>query len=256
MHEISNYLHQIISNAGHISNNEEMSEYAEKIESAAYKIDALVTDATITKKDIDIKKDSTKVVDFTKFFGLKVLLVDDVIENINIMKKIFTTLSCHLQSAMSGEEALEIYKGGYTPDIVCMDMIMPGIDGYTTTKELKSLGCEAYFIAISALKNQPHSVVSLFDCWLPKPFKLDHIVGALSGYKTSDATIKNSETYKLGTEISQEVKDELLQLAKEGAYSALNRLILSLEESTSKKFLLLSLKKVDFDSIIKSIVSP
>ena len=255
LHEIGNYLHQIIGSAEHISQSTEMFEYAQKIKSAAYSIDALITDVTVQKLQIDISKSSEKLLDLKKFSGLNVLIVDDVVENIDIMKNIFHTLSCNIASAQSGEEALEVYKSGFVPAIVCMDMVMPGIDGSVTTKELKNLGCNAYFIAISALKNQPNSVVSLFDCWLPKPFTLEHINRALSGYSTSSVKRVVSASYMITDAISAELKEEILSLAKDGAYSELDRVFKTLPDSTNKEFLTTSLKKIDFQSIIKSIVS-
>ncbi|MEA2091388.1 MAG: response regulator [Campylobacterota bacterium] len=255
VHEIGNCLHQIISDAEHIVSNDEMFEYGEKIKTAAYKIDALITDSAIEKQDIDISKNSTNSVDLKQFVGMNVLIVDDVLENIHIMENIFNTLSCNIISAQNGEEALEVFKNGFVPEIVCMDIMMPGIDGPTATKELKKLGCEAYFIAISALKNQPNSVVSLFNCWLPKPFTIEHIIGALAGYKIQTTKEVKSEIYKLDSSIDASVKDELLRLAKNGAYSELNRLISTLKASPSKEFLIKSLKKIDFNAIIKSIVS-
>ena len=256
VHEIGNYLHQIISNSEHIINNKELpTEYAQKIKDAAYSIDALITDSTVEKPKINIKKSNTEMVDFTKFSTLKIMIVDDMIENIQIMENIFNTLSCEIVSAQRGEEALEVFKNGFVPDIVCMDMIMPGLDGFTTTKELKLLGSEAYFIAISALKNQPHEMVSLFDCWLPKPFRLEHIIGALANYESSSYKKIVDDSFKFGTEISQDLKDELLHLAKNGAYSDLKKVISSLKDSPSKEFLNSALHKVDFNLVIKSIVS-
>lgn len=259
LHEIGNYLHQIISNAEQFDHDDKLGEYAVKIKKAAYNIDALITDSTVKKRDVELDGDTTTVIDFTKFSGLNVLIVDDVQENINIMKNIFSTLSCNITTAMSGEKALELFKNGCNPDIVTMDMVMPGIDGSTTTIKLKELGCEAYVIAISALKNQPHEVVSVFDCWLPKPFTREHINGALAGYQTSNKKIKackiSYKFYKLDANISNETKEKLLLLAKNGAYSELERLISSLKDSASKKFLAASLEKVDFQAIINSIVS-
>lgn len=256
VHEIANYLHQIISNAQYIEDNSSSSQYAKKIKSAAYSIDALITDSTVKKPDIQMDKESEKVVDFTKFVGLNVLIVDDLIENIQIMESIFKTLSCNIFTAMSGEEALKLFENGCRPDIVSMDMIMPGIDGAKTTFELKKLGCGAYFIAISALKNQPHDIVSLFDCWLPKPFTSQHINGALSGYHTSKIEKKPDTTFKIKDEISPELKNEIFYLAKNGAYSELCRVIATLQDSSTKKFLNNAIKKIDFNSIINSIVSP
>jgi len=252
--EMSNFLHQIISNAEHIEDNGELSEYAKKIKNAAYGIDALLTDSTVKKSDIKIDKNSN-MVDFSLFSGLNVLIVDDMAENIKIMENIFNTLSCNTSSAMSGEEALDIYKNGFIPDIVSMDMIMPGIDGATTTKELKELGSKAYFIVVSGLKNQPNEIKSLFDCWLPKPFTIEHINGALSSYQNSNKIQIENKVYKI-RDISKDKQDEILYLAKNGAYSELKSTISLLEDSVSKEFLYSALKKVNFDIIIKSIVSP
>ncbi len=250
VHEINNYLHQIISNAEYISQKEETSEYADKIKNAAYSIDAIMTDITVKKLDIGLAQETP---DLGWLKGLNVLIVDDMLENIEIMESIFTTLSCNTLSAQSGEEAIEIFKNGFTPKIVCMDMIMPGIDGSQTTTKLKEMSCSAYFIAISALKNQPNSVVSNFDCWIPKPFTLEHIYGALSDYNTLTLKEKKYKSFKI--DVDDERKMMILYLAKNGKYSELERLINTLQNSPSKEFLSSCLKKIDFNSIINSIVS-
>lgn len=254
IHEIGNYLHQIISHADYLSTHKESSLYGEKIKSAAYKIDALLTDATSDKSLVPLQKEHSYSVDFKQFAGLNVLIVDDVIENIYIMESIFKTLSCKIYSAQSGEKALEIFKEGFTPDIVCMDMMMPGIDGFTTTKELKLLGSEAYFIAVSALKNQSHDTVAIFDSWLPKPFTMEHINGALSGYSIKNSPTPIKKQYLLEETITQTLQNEILSLAQRGAYSELKRVLLSLEESPSKTYLQDALKRIDFDAIINSII--
>ena len=256
VYEMGNYLHQIISNAEYIEKNSELSEYGTKIKNSAYSIDALLTDSTVDKPKIQIDKSSNKIVDFSQFSGLNVLIVDDILENIKIMENIFHTLSCNVVSAMSGEEAIEIYKNGFIPDIVSMDMVMPGIDGASTTKELKLLGSKAHFIAISALKNQSHDVVALFDCWLPKPFTIEHITGALSSYKHKSKHILKleDEVYKI-KDIPKIKQNEILNLAKNGAYSELKLLIGSLENSESKDFFITALKTINFNLMIKSIVS-
>jgi len=253
VHEIGNFLQQIISNAEYISQNSAMAEYAQKIQNSAYKIDALLTDTTVKKPVIDIKKRVIKGFDFSYFNGKKILIVDDIEENIFIMENIFKTLSCDIKSVKSGEEALSIYKNGFRPDIICMDMIMPGIDGFTTTQALKKQGCVAYIIAVSALKNQSQEVVSLFDVWLPKPFTKEHIIGALTGYYGDNGVQKRVKVYKLGVDISDKEKVRILELANNGAYSELLRLIQELPESTSKSFLERALKELSFREIIESI---
>jgi len=253
IHEMINYLHQIISNAEYIEEHTELSEYVNKIKNSAYSIDALLTDSFAKKLDVDIKAVSGQTIDLSKFKDLNVLIVDDLAENIRIMKNIFKTLSCNIFIAMSGEEAIQLYKNGCKPDIVSMDMIMPGIDGATTVKELKKLSCEAYFIAVSALKNQTNDVVSVFDCWVSKPFTSNQIRCALFGYNDKKSNNKKTITFKLGDGIDIKTLRDILYLAQNGAYSELNKLISILPDSNSKRFLELSLKKIDFNSIIESI---
>jgi len=252
VHEIENYLHQILSNAEYISSNSDMKEYSDKIKSVVYKIDALISDSTMEKKNIEI--DIQDNVDFSKYIGLNILVVDDLSDNIKIMENIFNTLSCNIKAVISGEEALSLYRDGYKPDIVCMDIVMPGIDGYTTTKKLKKMGCNAYFIAISALKNQTKDVVSLFDIWLPKPFTIEHIMNALSMYRSCKILNKNidKEEYKISY-ISDDLKDKIFKLAQNGAYTELLKVITILPDSKDKEFLMQHLKKIDFATIIGCI---
>ena len=253
VHEIGNYLQQIISSAEYITKCSDITEYSEKIKTAAYKIDALIIDATNERKKINLKEESVQGINLALFRNLNVLIVDDIIENIHIMENIFSTLSCNILSAMSGEEAIESYKKGFVPDIVCMDMMMPGMDGATATKELKKLGLEAYFIAITALKNQKNDIVSIFDCWLPKPFTLEHIKGALSGYQAFEHKDKVYTKYKLKNSLPFDIQELILELVTDGAYTKLSKVIESLDESESKDFLKRSLLNVDFNSIRDSI---
>ncbi|MFA6191722.1 MAG: response regulator [Sulfurimonas sp.] len=254
-HEISNYIHQIISNTEFIEDNNEVAHYAEEIKKSAYRIDALLVDSAEKKPELYISKGEQYTLDLKKISLLNVMIVDDLDINIEIMKNIFKTFSCNIRSAKSGEEAIKLFRNGFIADIVCMDIIMPEMDGFTATKELKSIGSNAYFIAVSALKNQSHDDMSLFDVWMPKPFMLEHIIGALAGYETSKNKTQVKENHKFELNISDEIKNEILCLAKDGAYSALERLIGKLPDSKSKVFLHSALKRVDFNLIINTIES-
>ncbi|MDO8454935.1 MAG: response regulator [Sulfurimonas sp.] len=254
-YDISNYLHQIISNIGFIENESVVSHYADKIKKSAYRIDALMVDSVEKKPELYISKGEQYTLDLKKISDLDVMIVDDLDDNIEIMENIFKTFSCNIRSARSGEEAIKLFRNGFIADVICMDIIMPRMDGFTATKELKSIGSSAYFIAVSALKNQSHDDMSLFDVWMPKPFMLEHIIGALAGYETTKNKTETKENHKFKLDISDEIKKEILYLAKDGAYSALERLIGELPDSKSKAFLYSALKRVDFNLLIKTIES-
>lgn len=109
---------------------------------------------------------------------------------------------------------------------------------------------------MSALKNQPKNITSVFDSWLPKPFTIEHIVGTLLEYKSRQEVHSADDNSQFKLEIDEDIKDELLEYARNGAYTSLATLIQTLPDTKSKSFLQVTLKKMNFDSIIKSIVSP
>lgn len=66
-----------------------------------------------------------------------ILIVDDSPENINVIKSVFKDIY-KIKAATSGERALEIANSEEKPDIILLDIIMPGMNGYETIKRLKS----------------------------------------------------------------------------------------------------------------------
>jgi two-component system sensor histidine kinase/response regulator len=106
--------------------------------------------------------------------GRKILVVDDDRMNIVILAGILQTEGYVIREADSGEKALEIYEE-FRPDLVLLDVVMAGIDGFTTCRELHNQYGEstAPIIFITA-KNESDDVVEGFNAggvdYLLKPF--------------------------------------------------------------------------------------
>ena len=66
-----------------------------------------------------------------------VLIVDDEPYNRHLMEVMLTSEGFFLQTATSGEEAVEMV-GKEAPDLVLLDILMPGIDGYQVAAKIKS----------------------------------------------------------------------------------------------------------------------
>jgi PAS domain S-box-containing protein len=66
----------------------------------------------------------------------KILLVDDSITNLRILGEILSP-DYDILVSTSGETALEIARGSEPPDLILLDVKMPGMDGYTTCRILK-----------------------------------------------------------------------------------------------------------------------
>lgn len=102
-----------------------------------------------------------------------ILVVDDTPVNLVVAKGMLKDSLAHVDTAESGEEALEMMKATHY-DIVFLDHKMPGMDGPETLKRAKDFAVNTSFIALTANAggNAREEYIGLgFDDYLPKPFK-------------------------------------------------------------------------------------
>ena len=66
-----------------------------------------------------------------------ILVVDDTTDNLSLMSNLLKDLY-RVQVAPSGERALRIVGGDNLPDLVLLDIMMPGMNGYEVCKALKA----------------------------------------------------------------------------------------------------------------------
>ncbi len=66
-----------------------------------------------------------------------VLIVDDTPENIDILRAILMH-DYQLKVATSGEKALELCRREPQPQLILLDIMMPGMDGYEVCRRLKA----------------------------------------------------------------------------------------------------------------------
>ncbi|MFT3781634.1 MAG: response regulator [Nibricoccus sp.] len=69
--------------------------------------------------------------------GRKVLITDDDRMNIRILSSILQSEGFEIRDADSGEQTLEVYEQ-FQPDLVLLDVVLPGIDGFATCRELRA----------------------------------------------------------------------------------------------------------------------
>ncbi|PIE70776.1 MAG: two-component system response regulator [Deltaproteobacteria bacterium] len=67
----------------------------------------------------------------------QLLIVDDIPENIDVFAAILSD-DYQLKIALNGENALRIARCQPHPDLIILDIMMPGMDGYAVCRKLKS----------------------------------------------------------------------------------------------------------------------
>lgn len=103
--------------------------------------------------------------------GKKILIVDDEASIRRILETRFKMLGYDIAAASNGEEALDIYNK-FTPDIVILDIMMPKMDGYGVTKEIRK-NFETPIILLTALGDVSERITGLelgADDYVVKPF--------------------------------------------------------------------------------------
>mgnify|MGYP002635296015 CR=1 FL=1 len=109
----------------------------------------------------------------------RVLVVDDTPANLAVLKETLTPEGYKLAFANSGEKALEI-AGQISPDLILLDVMMPGIDGYETCKQLKqNVKTKDIPIIFITAKKETEDIVQGFKAggvdYVPKPFQQEEI---------------------------------------------------------------------------------
>lgn len=70
--------------------------------------------------------------------GARLLVVDDDPTTLALLRQVLQGDGYNVAVAHSGEEALLYFQAGL-PDLVLLDVMMPGIDGYTTCERMRQL---------------------------------------------------------------------------------------------------------------------
>lgn len=81
----------------------------------------------------------------------KVLLIDDDQFLISMYSLKFDKYGFEIETASNGEEALEKLRGGYKPDILILDVVMPSIDGFDLLEKIRKdkLALDAVIIMLT-----------------------------------------------------------------------------------------------------------
>lgn len=139
----------------------------------------------------------------SKVIPLSVLVTDDNPINRQLANIMLSGFGCKVTEAESGERVLELLAQGATPDILFLDIMMPGMDGFECTKRVRELEAQSDWerlpiIALTAhaLKGYEQKCLDAdMDGYLSKPIMEDKMLDVLLRYSQikgiSVSTVEN-----------------------------------------------------------------
>ncbi len=112
----------------------------------------------------------------------KILLVDDEPGMLRYIKTLLEVDDYKVETATTGEEALKRLEKGLQPDLVLLDVLMPGIDGLQTLEQMRQMQPSVKVVMLSCV-NDTRKVVQAMRLgaqdYLTKPFQkaeLDSVI--------------------------------------------------------------------------------
>ena len=108
--------------------------------------------------------------------GRRILVVEDNPLNLKLVRDVLTAFEYEVVEAHSGEEGVEL-AGTCSPDLVLMDLQLPGIDGYEALRLLRQdprLG-SVPVVAVTAFamkEDRERTAREGFDGYLGKPISV------------------------------------------------------------------------------------
>ncbi len=145
-----------------------------------------------------------------------ILLVDDEEKILRSLKRVFMVEPYEILSAKSGKEALEIIKDRDL-HVVLLDILMPGLDGYETCKQIKS-GVNGELTQVILVSSQVSVEARLkgyevgADDYIVKPFDNDELLAKVRvQFRLRDALAKLSSQ---NTILEERVQQRTAQITK------------------------------------------
>lgn len=109
---------------------------------------------------------------------MKLLVVEDEAKTSAYLRKGFTEHGFVVDVADNGTEGLSLAAGGVY-DVIVLDIMLPGINGWVLLKELRARGCETPVLFLTARDSVQDRVTGLrlgADDYLVKPFAFSELL--------------------------------------------------------------------------------
>jgi CheY-like chemotaxis protein/two-component sensor histidine kinase len=197
-----------------------------------------------------------------------ILIVEDKPDSRQYLRNLLQQIGFQVLEAVNGEEAVVRFKEGH-PDLICMDMRMPVMDGYEATRTIKALpdGKQTPIIALtaSAFEEDREAVMaSGCDAFVRKPLKehelfdtMKQLLGIRFRYQDQVAESQKGTPFDLEAlaQLPGSLRERLLETAQQLDAEEMEKVVTEIETHSAplaSTFRELAMA-FRFDLIIKAI---
>jgi putative two-component system response regulator len=174
-----------------------------------------------------------------------ILMVDDNPTNLHVLQATLEGRGYRLLAARDGTSAL-LVAAKALPDLILLDIMMPGMDGYEVCRRLQSdpVTCDIPVIFLSALE-QTEDKVRGFELgavdYITKPFQPEEVIARVNTHLTMRCLQRqlrqaNSELKELNQNLEKKVEERSRELlrSRDGIIFAMAKMTEARDDDTGK----------------------
>ncbi|MBI5930470.1 MAG: response regulator [Chloroflexi bacterium] len=166
-----------------------------------------------------------------------VLIVDDIPTNLEVLMQFLEGAGYEVLVATDGESALEQVEYA-APDVVLLDVMMPGIDGFETCRRLKANPASRdipviFMTALSDTVDKVHGFELGAEDYVTKPLQQEEVVARVTAHLTLHRQKQEIQTLRLQERLYYErlakIKDNILSTASHDLKNPLTSILITID---------------------------
>ena len=138
--------------------------------------------------------------------GIRCLAIDDNLDNQRIIEYLLSKEGAEVKIAGAGREGIELATDPHQSsryDVILLDIQMPGMDGYTVARMLRTKGIVIPIIALTAhamADDREKCMQAGFDDYVTKPINLDQLIASIRRGIKADHLVQQKQHPEPGQE--------------------------------------------------------
>jgi PAS domain S-box-containing protein len=172
------------------------------------------------KADVTASEYAENEISFNNYFknySPKILLVDDNAVNRKVASEILKKANCIVESADSGQKAIDIFTQNQAFDVILMDIQMPEMDGIETTQILKEkfgsqLPKVVAMTAYSMQHDRENFISKGMDDYISKPIRANLLIKKVEEYISGQ---KKSGPIAEKVDTEEKIQSDVYQISSE-----------------------------------------